>query len=173
LDFSRSKKLSCRLENLDKWIEKIVSEEANQLPSVVAIDCLLGMKDVEVPFDPSRLQRAIINLVSNASEAMVGNGDDPSRYAVNAPRITITTKIVDQFAMISVKDNGPGIAPENLEKIREPLFTTKSFGTGLGLPAVDQIVIQHGGVLDILSEVGQGAIFTIKLPLHSNIEQAA
>ena len=173
LDFSRSKKLSCRLENLDKWIEKIVSEEANQLPSVVAIDCLLGMKDVEVPFDPSRLQRAIINLVSNASEAMVGNGDDPSRYAVNAPRITITTKIVDQFALISVKDNGPGIAPENLEKIREPLFTTKSFGTGLGLPAVDQIVIQHGGVLDILSEVGQGAIFTIKLPLHSNIEQAA
>ena len=173
LDFSRSKKISCRSENLDKWLEKIVSEEATQLPSAVAIDCLLGMKDVEVPFDPSRLQRAIINLVSNASEAMVGNGEDPSRYAVDAPRITITTKIVDQFALISVKDNGPGITPENLEKIREPLFTTKSFGTGLGLPAVDQIVIQHGGILDIYSEVGQGAVFTIKLPLHSDIEQAA
>ena len=173
LDFSRSKKLSCRSENLDKWLEKIVSEEASQLPAVVAIDCLLGMKDVEVPFDPSRLQRAIINLVSNASEAMVGNGDDPSRYAVDAPRITIATKIIDQFAMISVKDNGPGITPENLEKIREPLFTTKSFGTGLGLPAVDQIVIQHGGVLEIFSEPGQGATFTIKLPLFSTIEQAA
>jgi signal transduction histidine kinase len=173
LDFSRSKKLSCRSENLDKWLEKIVSEEASQLPSAVAIDCLLGMKDVEVPFDPSRLQRAIINLVSNASEAMVGNGEDPSRYAVAAPRITITTKIANEFAVISVKDNGPGIAPENLEKIREPLFTTKSFGTGLGLPAVDQIVIQHGGVLDIFSEPGQGATFTIKLPLQSTIEQAA
>lgn len=173
LDFSRSKKLSCRSENLDKWLEKIVSEEASHLPAVVAIDCLLGMKDVEVPFDPSRLQRAIINLVSNASEAMVGNGDDPSRYAVDAPRITIATKIIDQFAMISVKDNGPGITPENLEKIREPLFTTKSFGTGLGLPAVDQIVIQHGGVLEIFSEPGQGATFTIKLPLFSTIEQAA
>ncbi len=173
LDFSRSKKISCRSENLDKWLEKIVSEEASHLPSAVAIDCLLGMKDVEVPFDPSRLQRAIINLVSNASEAMVGNGDDPARYAVDAPRITITTKIAGQFALISVKDNGPGITPENLEKIREPLFTTKSFGTGLGLPAVDQIVIQHGGVLDIYSETGQGATFTIKLPLTSNIEQAA
>jgi signal transduction histidine kinase len=173
LDFSRSKKLSCRSENLDKWLEKTVSEEASQLPSAVAIDCLLGMKDVEVPFDPSRLQRAIINLVSNASEAMVGNGEDPSRYAVAAPRITITTKIINEFAVISVKDNGPGIPPENLEKIREPLFTTKSFGTGLGLPAVDQIVIQHGGVLDIFSEPGQGATFTIKLPLQSTIEQAA
>ena len=66
LDFSRSKKLSCRSENLDKWLEKIVSEEAGQLPAVVAIDCLLGLKDLHVPFDPSRLQRAIINLISNA-----------------------------------------------------------------------------------------------------------
>ena len=55
----------------------------------------------------------------------------------------------------------------------EPLFTTKSFGTGLGLPAVDQIVNQHGGVLDIQSEPGEGAIFTIKLPLYSSLEEAA
>ncbi len=173
LDFSRSKKLSCRSENLDNWLEKIISEEANQLPAVVAIDCLLGMKDIEVPFDPSRLQRAIINLVSNASEAMVGNGEDASRFTTAAPRITITTKMSDGMALIAVRDNGIGILPENLEKIREPLFTTKSFGTGLGLPAVDQIVIQHGGVLEISSEPGKGATFTIKLPLQSNLEQAA
>lgn len=173
LDFSRSKKLSCRSENLDNWLEKIISEEANQLPAVVAIDCLLGMKDVEVPFDPPRLQRAIINLVSNASEAMVGNGEDASRFTTAAPRITITTKMNDGFALIAIKDNGIGILPENLEKIREPLFTTKSFGTGLGLPAVDQIVIQHGGVLEIHSELGKGATFTIKLPLQSSVEQAA
>lgn len=173
LDFSRSKKLACRSENLDNWLEKIITEEANQLPAVVAIDCLLGMKDVEVPFDPSRLQRAIINLVSNASEAMVGNGEDASRFTTAAPRITITTKMSDGFALIAIRDNGIGILPENLEKIREPLFTTKSFGTGLGLPAVDQIVIQHGGILEITSEPGKGATFTIKLPLHSSVEQAA
>ena len=173
LDFSRSKKLSCRSENLDNWLEKVISEEASQLPAVVAIDCLLGMKGIEVPFDPSRLHRAIINLVSNASEAMVGNGEDASRFTTAAPRITITTKINDGFALIAIRDNGAGILPENLEKIREPLFTTKSFGTGLGLPAVDQIVIQHGGTLDISSEPGKGATFTIKLPLQSNVEQAA
>jgi signal transduction histidine kinase len=173
LDFSRSKKLSCRSENLDNWLEKIIAEEANQLPAVVAIDCLLGMKGIQVPFDPSRLQRAIINLVSNASEAMVGNGEDASRFTTTTPRITITTKMNDGHAIIAIKDNGIGILPENLEKIREPLFTTKSFGTGLGLPAVDQIVIQHGGVLEIHSEPGKGATFTIKLPLQGNVEQAA
>jgi signal transduction histidine kinase len=173
LDFSRSKKLSCRSENLDNWLEKVISEEASQLPASVAIDCLLGMKGIEVPFDPSRLQRAIINLVSNASEAMVGNGEDASRFATATPCITITTKIDDGFAVIAIRDNGVGILPENLEKIREPLFTTKSFGTGLGLPAVDQIVVQHGGVLEISSDPGKGATFTIKLPLQSNVEQAA
>lgn len=173
LDFSRSKKLSCRSENLDKWLEKVISEEASQLPAAVAIDCLLGLQDLQVPFDPSRLQRAIINLVSNASEAMVGNGEDPSRFASKNPCITISTKANAEFAMISIRDNGPGILPENLEKIREPLFTTKSFGTGLGLPAVDQIVVQHGGVLEITSAPGEGANFTIKLPLRSSLEEAA
>ena len=104
---------------------------------------------------------------------MVGNGEDASRFTTAAPRITITTKMNDGFALIAIKDNGIGILPENLEKIREPLFTTKSFGTGLGLPAVDQIVIQHGGVLEIHSELGKGATFTIKLPLQSSVEQAA
>jgi signal transduction histidine kinase len=127
----------------------------------------------EVPFDPSRLQRAVINLISNASEAMVGNGEDPTRFAVAEPCISISTMIVESSAVISVKDNGPGISPENLSKIREPLFTTKSFGTGLGLPAVEQIASQHGGTLEITSELGKGAAFIIRLPLTGLVEEAA
>ena len=173
LDFSRSKKLACRSENLDKWLERVVSEEAAQLPASVEINCMLGLNDMQVPFDPSRLQRAIINLLSNASEALVGKGDDPGRFANTTPKITVTTLAMPEFAMIAVSDNGPGISPENLLKIREPLFTTKSFGTGLGLPAVEQIVIQHGGSLDIQSILGLGARFTIKLPLNNTVEDAA
>jgi signal transduction histidine kinase len=173
LDFSRSKKLSCRSENLDKWLEKIVAEEASQLPAVVTIECVFGLENMQVPFDPSRLQRAIINLVSNASEAMVGNGEDASRFSTPTPRITVSTTIEGEFALICVRDNGAGITPENLERIREPLFTTKSFGTGLGLPAVDQIVMQHGGKLLVASQVGEGATFTIMLPLRSVLEDAA
>jgi signal transduction histidine kinase len=62
-----------------------------------------------------------------------------------------------------IADNGPGIAAENLAKVFEPLFSTKSFGTGLGLPMVKQIVEQHGGTITIASEVGKGTSVTVRL----------
>jgi signal transduction histidine kinase len=173
LDFSRTKQLAARAGDLDQWLAKTVEEEAKSLPAVVSIQCELGLNGAQVPFDPDRLQRAIINLVGNASEAMVGNGEDPSRFAVPNPEITITSQYVDGMIEICIRDNGPGISAENLEKIREPLFTTKSFGTGLGIPAVEQIAHQHGGSLDIQSELGKGAAFIIKLPLHTPEEVAA
>ncbi len=173
LDFSRSRPLAARPADLDDWLAKIVEEEARQLPSAVAIECVLNMQGQEVPFDPARLQRAIINLLSNAAEAMVGKGDDPLRFETKVPKILVRTDVLDGFAVIKIKDNGPGISAENLEKIREPLFTTKSFGTGLGLPAVEQIATQHSGRLEIKSKLGAGAEFIIYLPLNSVTEAAA
>ncbi len=173
LDFSRSRPLAARPANLDDWLAKIVEEEARLLPSAVAIECVLNMQGQEVPFDPARLQRAIINLLSNAAEAMVGKGDDPSRFETKVPKIFVRTDVLDGFALIKIKDNGPGISAENLEKIREPLFTTKSFGTGLGLPAVEQIATQHSGRLEINSKLGAGAEFIICLPLTNVTEVAA
>jgi signal transduction histidine kinase len=58
-------------------------------------------------------------------------------------------------------------------KIREPLFTTKSFGTGLGIPAIEQIAVQHGGSMEIESQPGQGATFILRLPLTQSTEKAA
>lgn len=173
LDFSRTKQLSARADDLDQWLAKTIEEEAKSLPSAVEIQCNLGLDGLQVPFDPSRLQRAIINLVSNASEAMVGNGEDVARFTVANPVITICSQALGNFALITVADNGPGISPEDLLKIREPLFTTKSFGTGLGIPAVEQIATQHGGALEISSELGKGAAFTIKIPLTRSEEVAA
>jgi signal transduction histidine kinase len=57
--------------------------------------------------------------------------------------------------------------------VREPLFTTKNFGTGLGIPAIEQIATQHGGTLDIQSQPGQGATFTINLPVARTEEVKA
>jgi signal transduction histidine kinase len=173
LDFSRSKQLVSRAADLDEWLAKIIEEECKQLPIAVSIECTLGLDGLEVPFDPARLQRALINLISNASEAMVGNGEDPSRFAVSEPRMQINTWRAGESVVIEVKDNGPGISAENLQKIREPLFTTKSFGTGLGLPAVEQIASQHGGSLEVKSEIGMGASFLIRLPLSPPEELAA
>ncbi|MEP6827274.1 MAG: ATP-binding protein, partial [Aestuariivirga sp.] len=77
-----------------------------------------------------------------------------------------TTRINHTHAEIEVSDNGPGMNESVIEKIREPLFTTKSFGTGLGVSAVEQIAAQHGGTLSIHSRPGEGATFTIQIPLE-------
>jgi signal transduction histidine kinase len=173
LDFSRSKQVVTNMEDFDHWLERVVAEEAQKLPAAVSISCMLGLDHLNVPFDPSRMQRAVTNLLANASEAMVGNGDDPARFAVAEPEISVVTRREGDDVLLIVSDNGPGISPENLSRIREPLFTTKSFGTGLGLPAVEQIVVQHGGLLKVESEVGKGASFTIRLPLQEQKELAA
>jgi signal transduction histidine kinase len=165
LDFSRTRQLDSQARDLDAWLAHAMEEVAKSLPHAVAINVTLGLEGVLVPFDPSRLQRAIVNLVSNASEAMVGQGDDPAKFTTEAPAIAVSTWRHGQAIAIEVRDNGPGMPADVLARIREPLFTTKSFGTGLGVPAVEQIVHQHSGRLEIASEPGKGATFTCWLPL--------
>lgn len=172
LDFSRTKKLSPTSADFDAWLERTVTEEALRLPQVLSISCQLGTAGVPIAFDPSRMQRAVTNLLNNASEAMVGNGDDTTKYAVADPRIEIASIVEDGMLRLTIADNGPGITPENLARVREPLFTTKSFGTGLGLPAVEQIAAQHGGSMHITSELGLGTIATIFLPLETRADAA-
>ncbi len=164
LDFSRTKQVETLPADLDQWIEQLVCEEAGKLPSALQVTCETTLGGRMVPFDAARLQRAVVNLLSNAAEALVGKGDDPAKFAVAVPKINVTTRLAGEDVLITVADNGKGIAPANIAKIREPLFTTKSFGTGLGIPAVEQIMKQHGGGLEISSTEGHGASFTLRLP---------
>ena len=170
LDFSRGKQLDCKSGDLDDWLSKIVEEEAARLPKNISVQCLLGLGGKHVAFDPGRLQRAILNLMANASEAMVGF--DGSAAKADAPEavVTILTAVEGPFVTIKVSDNGPGMSDEVLKKIREPLFTTKSFGTGLGVPVIEQIASQHGGSLIIESLIGIGSTFTLRLPIHQDLE---
>ena len=173
LDFSRSRHVNASAEDFDSWLEKIVAEEAQRLPVAVLVNCKLGLNGLAVAIDAARLQRAVANLISNASEAMVGNGESSTRQMTNEPTITIATERSGDSILVAVSDNGPGIKPEDLQRIREPLFTTKNFGTGLGLPAVEQILAQHGGSLIITSALGSGACFTMRLPIVAAVENAA
>ena len=95
---------------------------------------------------------ALQNLVNNAVQA----GSD---------KIELKSKIFGANLAISVVDNGPGIPGEQLEKILEPFFTTKSRGTGLGLAIVQSVVSAHKGSLSVQSEIGKGSCFTVHLPL--------
>jgi signal transduction histidine kinase len=110
----------------------------------------------------------VINLIENSAQALgeVPPGSHPLR-------ISVRSAIVDGALELIVADNGPGILPENMSRIFEPLFSTKSFGAGLGLSTVKQIVVQHGGTISIGSELGVGTSITIRLPVAQVLRVAA
>ena len=160
LDFARSKDIHRKERDLDDWLVGVVREQSEQLPQEVSFECTLGLNNKHYAFDADNLARAIINFLTNASEAMVGKGSDKPANPTPNPTISVSTALTERGVEISVADNGPGITDANLEKIFDPLFTTKSFGVGLGLPAVEKIFEQHGGGMEVRTEEGKGAKFT-------------
>ncbi len=110
--------------------------------------------------DPLQIEQVLNNLVTNAIHAMLEKADGPRT-------LTVTTESNRPFIRIGVADTGPGIPPSIREKIFEPFFTTKSpgKGTGLGLSISYTIMEEHHGRLQLETEVGRGATFTIELPI--------
>lgn len=115
----------------------------------------------EVEGDAGKIGQAVLNLLHNALGALPkGEGLITLEALLDAPG--------ERFR-IRVTDSGCGIASENLTRIFEPWFTTKApgEGTGLGLPITFRIIQEHGGTIDVDSEIGRGTTFTLVLPLHS------
>ncbi len=166
LDFARSKDLNLKVQDFDEWLLNTVRETAEQLPQQVSFECSLGLAGKNINFDADSLARAIVNFLNNASEAMVGKGNEVPATPTQNPTISIASCLTSRGIEISVSDNGPGISEENMKKILDPLFTTKSFGVGLGLPAVEKIFEKHQGGMEIHSIEGQGATFTGWFPLE-------
>ncbi len=110
---------------------------------------------IVVEGDAVRLKQVIINLMKNAQEAVADGG-----------RIAVSLKAEDGQALLAVADNGCGIPPEEQEQIFLPFHTTKSHGTGLGLPIVREIVQAHGGSLTYSSAQEAGTTFSLLLPLR-------
>jgi len=105
---------------------------------------------------PSQINQVFLNLITNAAQALPPTDGE----------ITLTTRADKGGVAVEIADNGKGIAPEVLPKIFDPFFTTKEIGkgTGLGLSISYKIVEQHGGRIEVASEAGKGARFTVWLP---------
>jgi len=105
--------------------------------------------------DPDALVSAILNLCGNSVDAMPEGGT-----------LTVRTRTGPGTVELEIEDTGSGMAPEVLDRSRDPFFTTKpvGHGTGLGLPFVDSTVRSHGGTMDIRSEVGRGTTVVLRLP---------
>ncbi len=159
LDFTRVRELTREPVKLDACLGETLAEIS--VPNGVVVRREFLFAD-EVPLDRERFRQIIVNLVDNAAQALAdadwAPADDRQRT------ITVRTEAAGPHVRLSVSDNGPGIPQDRLPKIFEPLFTTKSFGVGLGLPTVRQIVEQHGGTIDVESTVDEGTAFTIWLP---------
>jgi signal transduction histidine kinase len=111
------------------------------------VDCYAG-----------QLNQVWMNLLINAAQAVDDQGE-----------VTISTKLDGQAVTIMITDNGSGIPEDELTRIFDPFFTTKPVGegTGLGLSISYGIIVRHGGTIAVVSEVGKGTTFTVRIPVHT------
>jgi len=105
--------------------------------------------------DQKQIQQVLVNLVTNARQAMSEHGG----------RLRLSARREGRDVLIDVRDDGPGIAPEHLVRVFDPFFTTKESGTGLGLSVTYQIVRAHDGDIAVESSAGNGTCFTVRLPV--------
>ena len=167
LDFSRRKAPTLQTIALDRWIAEIIADECQVLPKGTILEFTPGAGDVSVDCDPDQMRQVMINLIANAGEAMAEKLAACSDGDGYVPRLRIATEASESSIRICIEDNGPGIEEANLPRILEPLFTTKSFGVGLGLPAIEKILKNHGGGLQIASVFGRGATMTASIQLKA------
>ena len=158
LAYASDRVLTRRTASVDDWLETALEELS--LPPAVKLRYDLA-SGARVAFDPDALRQVIVNLVDNACQAMT---DDLDPHGAS-PIIEVTSSIEDDSAVLCFADNGPGIPAELRERIFEPLYSTKTFGVGLGLPLVKRIVEQHDGRIEIGANPAGGARFTLRFPL--------
>jgi PAS domain S-box-containing protein len=171
LDFSRSKLRDAKSVIIDTWVREVVEEERDNIPDRVRVQLDLNVDLHTANIDADQMYRVLVNLINNSVEAMVGRPNSPVATPTENPSILISTHLVGRNIELSVRDNGPGITDENLAKIREPLYSTKSFGVGLGIPAVDKILENHDGGLRIDTEIGCGTTMTAWFPAALEAEE--
>jgi len=141
----------CRLREIASAARDSLAAAAEAQAVAVSLEI---PPDIEVPVDRSRLERAFVNLIGNALEAMPGGGE-----------VRITAEVEDGSALVRVEDNGPGIAPEIRSQLFQPFVSAgKRNGLGLGLALSRQTVLDHGGDMWVDSEPGRGARFSFRLP---------
>lgn len=118
-----------------------------------------------VQIDRDRLRQVFINLLLNATDALRSSGGRIDVRLYRSSERLAREEDVRPFAVCSIKDSGPGIPADRLDRLFDPFFTTKSHGTGLGLAVSNRIVEEHGGFLRVESEEGRGAEFSLFLPM--------
>lgn len=158
LDFTRKRELKPKPIDIDTWLSDLLDEQ--EIPE--GIECKRDFRSgLLIPIDREYLRRAVINVVTNAVQAL-------QEEESTGNRLMVESKVAGDRLEIRISDTGPGMSADVLDKLFEPLFSTKGFGVGLGLPIVKDIMAEHGGGIEIQSEIGKSTIVLLWLPLESN-----
>jgi len=167
LDYTQLSGLHPEWTVLDVWLSEVLEEQF--VPSCITINRELRAGGASVAFDREQIRRAVINLVENACQAMVI--DETGDGVESLKELTVATRRLNGRIEIEVSDTGPGIPADDLSKVLEPLYSTKSAGTGLGLPIVRRIMERHSGGFDIASGSRCGTQARLWLPIERGVEQ--
>jgi two-component system sensor histidine kinase AtoS len=189
LSFARPKPLQFKPTNINRLLRDSIDfirphAQRKDISLASAFDADIG----EIPLDESLLKEAMINILLNGIQAIDADGRVAKRGKVTAtskivllptaltggvdrggtnktgdPGITLPRR--SPCVRITISDNGCGITDDHLDKIFDPFYTTKTNGTGLGLPMVQRTIAAHGGILQVSTLVHKGTTFSIYLPL--------
>jgi PAS domain S-box-containing protein len=157
LDYSREIKLDRSTADPKSLLEDALVHL--QVPMTISI---VNETETEptIKVDKDKIQRVFINLIKNAFDAMPNGGV-----------LTIKSKETQNVVSFSFTDTGTGMSEETLQKLWNPLFTTKSKGMGFGLPICKRLIEAHGGKISVVSDIGKGTTFTIAIPIEQDVEQ--
>jgi len=173
LEFVRPIQLQVDRMSVEEVIKDAITlAEGKQRRGAVSIDLDIADDVPELLADPHQLRQLFSNLIGNAFEALGGEGHVEIRATLLPGEDEQPVPGVDPMppqVLIEVKDSGPGISPDDLERIFGPFFTTKPQGTGLGLAIVRKVVDAHDGRIDAISARGRGATFKVTLPVVPSV----
>jgi signal transduction histidine kinase len=160
LSFAREAKLRPAPTDINELLEDVLGLVANQSAfHNIKIRKIFATRMPAITVDSAQLKQVFLNIILNAAEAMEGRGT-----------ITIVTVGGKRKISVTIKDTGPGISPEVMEKLFSPFFTTKEKGTGLGLAISYGITERHSGRIDVKTALGKGSTFIVSLPVTKEKE---
>ena len=159
-DFLAMNKIKIQKEILD--INMLLEDVVDQLTPLlkgknIKFDYDIALDEVFIEGDYNRLNQVFINMIKNSVEALDG---------IKNPKISLNHKIDGNKFIISIEDNGSGISESDMERIKEPFYTTKKNGTGLGVSLSCEIISAHDGTLEYFSKVNEGTKVVISLPIY-------
>ena len=156
LRYAGRMELQLGTHNLNEILEDMIDfYEPQAQEKGITMRSSLSKDQMMCRVDPDLIKQAFLNLLINSVQAMDQGGE-----------LIVRSNICGDDAQIEIIDTGPGIAPEYQSKIFDPYYTTRSGGTGLGLPTCRRVIEEHGGHIELHSEIDKGTSFTIVLPLQ-------